>query len=43
MESTDRATASLLQGEREKKSTGKKSLAQQEKLNFTASLPLLPW
>lgn len=43
VESMVRATAHFLQGERDKKSTGKKSIAQQEKLNFTAALPLLPW
>lgn len=42
MESMDRATASLLQGEREKKNTGKKSVAQQEKFHFTTSVPFLP-
>lgn len=34
MESMDRTTASLLQGEWEKKWTGKKSVAQQEKIQF---------
>jgi len=42
MESLNRATASLLQGECEKNNTGKKSIAQQEKLNFTTFVPLLP-